>query len=251
MSLHITSEPYFASERLVIITSSSEIEAPQWRQYLVTNWGRLTRRNSRILVLAGIHGERDGKIGPVDGGLLDDNKRQLRVLRKKLNREMEENNIEIILEDVGTHMYTCNHMDENKLVAAIKNYNPTLIILAFCYTAVSELNDILRSAGIYTFLIMQEDHAKITEGRYAKLDPIQKEIVEEIAGNTFLNLFVWGSYGTGKTLLLTQALEMKMSFFRRAGRPVMVIVAKYDTIGDDQMKVFEQGILKLVLSLSF
>ena len=70
--------------------------------------------------------------------------------------------------------FDASELDPEKLVAAIKKHNPTLISLSFCYTNVSDLNDILRSAGIYTVLIMSKDRANITEGKYVVLDPIQR-----------------------------------------------------------------------------
>jgi hypothetical protein len=136
----------------VIITATDVLEARQWRHYLITNWDRLTRKNSRILILAGVHGSENGCIGPSDAGLFKDNQGQLRVLKHKLHKEIEENNIDIALEDVGKHMNP-DVLDEDKLVTAIKAYNPTLLILGFCYSQGSELNDILRGAGIYDEMV--------------------------------------------------------------------------------------------------
>ena len=46
------------------------------------------------------------------------------------------------------------------------SHDPILISLAFCYPEKSVLNDILRAAGIYTFMIMFRDRAAITEWTY-------------------------------------------------------------------------------------
>ena len=70
--------------------------------------------------------------------------------------------------------FNARKLDQEKLIEAIQNHNPTVISLSFCYTNVSELNDILRSAGIYTVLIMSKDRANITEGKYVILDSIQR-----------------------------------------------------------------------------
>ena len=67
----------YTSEDLVIITSSYENTAREWRMYLTKNWNRLVRENSRILILAGIHGSDDGELGENDPGLFRDNEKQI------------------------------------------------------------------------------------------------------------------------------------------------------------------------------
>ena len=219
------SEAYlpFTAEHLVIITSDDEIEAPQWRKYLITNWDKLTRKNAKLLILAGIHGGEEGEIGPSDDGLLKDNIKQIKLLKRKFENEMKENNIDIMLEDVGKHLNP-SQLDEDKLIQVIKTYNPTLLIHAFCWTSISRLNDIFRSQGIYTILIMQENHAKITEGKYVVLDPDQRQIVETVVMDNPSSVFLWGSSGTGKTLLITQVLNIKASHYRRLGKKVNIII---------------------------
>ena len=53
----------FQEEKLVIITSTKPIKVTEWRRYLVQHFERLTRQDSRIYVLGGIHGYENGKIG--------------------------------------------------------------------------------------------------------------------------------------------------------------------------------------------
>ena len=81
--------------------------------------------------------------------------------------------LQFALEDVASS-FNATKLDKEKLIQAIQRHNPTIISLSFCYTNVSELNDILRSAGIYTVLIMSKDRANITEGKYVVLDSIQR-----------------------------------------------------------------------------
>ena len=48
----------------------------------------------------------------------------------------------------------------------------------------------LRSAGIYSVLIMSKDQANITEGKYVVLDPAQKMVIEKVAENQPKNVFL-------------------------------------------------------------
>ena len=191
----------YTAEHLVIITSNYENSAREWRTYLYERWNELVRKNSRILVLAGVHGTNQGKVGNNDPGLFQDNEKQIQILKRKWAQDIDEKNVEVSIVDVATYQDS-NEMDNQKLIKSIKDHNPTILVLSFCWSKISDLNDVLRSAGIYTLLIMSEERAQITEGRYVILDDRQKEIVETVSENNTKNVFLWGGSGTGKTLLL-------------------------------------------------
>ena len=53
----------FHEENLVIISSSEKISMMRWMYHLKNNWGRLMKENTRLLVLAGVHGKEDGTLG--------------------------------------------------------------------------------------------------------------------------------------------------------------------------------------------
>ena len=65
------------AEGLVIITSKDEVSAFQWRKNIEKNWDDLKQKNAVILILAGIHGKQDGKLGNPDLGLLKDYQGQI------------------------------------------------------------------------------------------------------------------------------------------------------------------------------
>ena len=135
------------------------------------------------------------------------------------------NNISIELEDVANHMTP--EIDGDKLIQAIRTHQPTVLFLAFCFTQVSQLNELLRSAGLYMTLMVQEDHNTLTEGRYATLDPSQRKVMEQMSKEEARNLFLYGSHGTGKTLILCQVLLMKMASYKRQDRRVRVIASTW------------------------
>ena len=68
---------FFSSENLAIITSKDEVDAFQWRKYIEKNWDDLKQKDAKLLVLAGIHGKQDGRLGSTDMGLLKDYQRQI------------------------------------------------------------------------------------------------------------------------------------------------------------------------------
>ena len=216
----------YTAEHLVIITSNYENSAREWRTYLNERWNELVRKNSRILVLAGVHGTNLGKVGDNDPGLFQDNVKQIQILKRKWAQDIDEKNVEVSIVDVATYQDS-NEMDNQKLIKSIKDHNPTILVLSFCWSKISDLNDVLRSAGIYTLLIMSEERAQITEGRYVILDDRQKEIVETVSENNTKNVFLWGGSGTGKTLLLMQLAGIKRSWYRRIGMDYNILITAY------------------------
>ena len=66
MAHQVEDPPLFKEERLVIVTSTDAINVLDWRRYLDQNFDRLARQDSKILILGGIHGRKNGEIGRRD-----------------------------------------------------------------------------------------------------------------------------------------------------------------------------------------
>ena len=227
-------EKWFSTENCVILTSNIEIDSLQWQKHLRKEWSKLMRPNTKVLVLAGIHGCNDGEVGSVDEGLWKEYQHQVEFLKKKYKEDIKKKNIEFALENVGTYMDHKN-IDDKSLIEAIKRHKPTLISLAFCYTNVSVLNDILRAAGIYTMLILAQDRAVITEDRCMELDGAQRNIIASVAEKQSKNVFLWGSSGTGKTIILTEVLKMKISYYKMNGFKLNIFVTTYIAAPQSQL----------------
>ena len=91
----------------------------------------------------------------------------------------------------------------------------------------------LWAAGIYTAMMLREERAQITESCLVKLNQGQEDVVRKVAEHKPRNIFLWGSSGTGKALMLVEALLMKISQYRREGRRVKVIVSSFLAYSDE------------------
>ena len=238
------SEQEFAIENMVILTSKVDIDINEWITYVKRDcWKRLIRKNNtRFLILSGVHGRCDGKLGSKDHNMFLDYECAIKGLKHDFKKDIKEYNIKIFLEDIGNYIDSSD-FDIEKMVEAVKKHKPTIICLAFCYTEISELNDILRAAGIYTVLIMSQDVSEITEGKYVILDDQQMEIVERVTKEKPQNLILWGSSGTGKTILLTQTLSIKVSQFKRQSIQIQIIVSTFGNV-----KVAPTNLMKYINS---
>ena len=222
------------TENYVIITPKIEIDSLQWQKHIRDKWDQLIRSNTKVLVLAGIHGCKDGELGNVDKGLLSEYVHQIRFLKRKYENDLEKKNAEFVLENMGSHMDE-TEFNAEQFVQAIKKHNPTVITLAFCYTNVSVISDILRLSGIYTFMILSKDRADITEDRCIGFDHTQKQIIEKVVDIPTKNVFLWGSSGTGKTIVLTEVLKLKISHYKNKNFKVNVFVTSYMATSESQL----------------
>ena len=123
----------FIEENMVIITSTDEINTLQMGEYIIRNKDRLIRKNTRGLLLAGVHGKEGGQIGEVDDNLVHDNLSLIERLQEDLSEKIEEKNASFVLEDIGQYIDGYN-LDDKRLSDAINSHNPTLLIFGFCFT---------------------------------------------------------------------------------------------------------------------
>ena len=217
----------FVTEQSTIITSKAEIDCLEWGDYMIANWNTLMQKNSKHLVLAGIHGKETGEIGNADAGLLEDYEEQISRLKRIFKNDIEKNNIDIVIEDIG-FLDSCEG-SENKLFDAIRKHNPTTISLAYCYTNISKINSILRSAGLYADLFIKQDYNDIHEGnasigKLIKFDNAQRQVLNDFIQKNPKTVILTGHYGTGKTLLLINMLQIKISQLHKENKPLRVIV---------------------------
>ena len=69
-------------DKLAVITFDDEVSEPGFRRYLVKKWETLTiglNHGSTILFIGGTHGEKSGKLGPVES--IQSLKNQVRILK--------------------------------------------------------------------------------------------------------------------------------------------------------------------------
>ena len=231
------SSEFFEAEHFVIVKSTHEIDCLDWIQYFIDNWNKIIKQGTKLLVLAGVHGGQDGAIGSRDKNLLKDIQLQIKRLERIKYTDMQENNIRIVLVDVGECLDSSASIDNSKLVEIVKKHNPTVISLAFCLTNISILNDILRSSGIYSLLIMAREREIITnnETSIIKLDLTQRQIIEKMACEQFKNVFLWGSSGTGKTIMLLELMSMKVSHHKVQSHQMNIFVTSYLAMPQSQL----------------
>ena len=220
----------FVEENFVILTSRVEINGFQQRRYLEKNWSKLCTRNARIIILTGIHGNKDGSVRK------DKDETYFVYFLKNMNHflkintyadDLKANEAKLMVIDLGEYMTAVDKVDEEKLIQDMNEFRPTRIVLAFCNTNASQLNDLFRSAGIYSFMLLGEDRAKLTGGKCYVLDAGQGNVLKTVSESDIRNVLLWGSSGTGKTLLLCEVLKIQVSKLKRKGKKVKIFATTW------------------------
>ena len=81
----------------------------RWKNGGIKNWA-----NTQLLILGGVHGHKDGKVGDTDKRFVTQNVKMIGILKRKFGKEMEENNIQVEQVDVGQHKNR-SEVDKEKL----------------------------------------------------------------------------------------------------------------------------------------
>ena len=205
-------------ENNVILTTKDSITVQQVFNYLSNNLDKF-RIGSEFVVLCGVHGSDKGELKEGDEVF----KYHYQMMFRWLNSEKHYTKkcpksaqpfqvIEDRKYQMGRVVEVTSNPDETKdekyvltddSKEAIKNEfekiltseNPTVLILASCWSFRSEISNILRSSGLYSALIASEEHGSITAGKLFKLDPEQQDLLRMVANDDSIkDIIIYGEY---------------------------------------------------------
>ena len=253
-------------ENNVILTTKDEISVQQMFNYLTSNLDQF-RVGSEFVVVCGVHGTEQGQINEYDEDFRYDyeamfgwcnnerhykrcaphNAKPFRLIKER--KFQMGHVVEVSSEEDGDHEGKYNLDGKSKLalksefISILGKNNPVVIILAICWSHLSEMSDILSSAGLYSVIRMIEERAEITTEKSFRLDDTQISVLKTIVDDHFnnnpwtldaQNILLWGSHGTGKTILLTEILLMRLGFYKQSNVPIhSIIVSCFNSETDD------------------
>ena len=123
------------------------------------------KENFKILILTGVHGDDDGKVGENDYEFYSEDKDAIEWLKHKEKKDViEQLKVTFEILNLGNFKEN-NEIDIRKLGRAVRRIRPNTLLLTFCFSSISELNRMLISEGIYPGLVLQEDRMAITGQR--------------------------------------------------------------------------------------
>ena len=85
------------------------------------------KENTRLLILSGVHGNNDGRLGDREDKFVTSCEKQVKNLQKNKSEEIKVKNIKFKVEDVGQidiKDQSKRELDEDKFVEAVKDFKP-------------------------------------------------------------------------------------------------------------------------------
>ena len=232
-------------ENNIILTTKDEISCQQTFNYLCMNLDRF-RIGTEFIVVCGVHGAPGGEMLEADEDFWYDYEAMFRwfhnEVRYKRCAPRNAKPIELVekrqyqmgtvveISSIENPDYEGRYKLDEKSKVAIKAQferiliakKPVVLFLASCFSHGGEISDILRSCGIYSTIRLLEDKGEVTMGQFFKLDSNQTEILSTIASDhsqndpihlSSKNVFLYGSHGTGKTILLSEIFMMRLAYY--------------------------------------
>ena len=142
------------------------------------------------------------------------------------------------------HLSRLTKQDLKELADKIcKQNRPIVLIFASCYSYYSSVKDFLAAEGVLAAININKDHGDISGGKIFALDPQQQEVLKKIRQcireDRLPNVFLWGSGGTGKTLLMVEMLQMYLAYYKMKSIPTKVLVIVYHSFIKEGDKLLE------------
>ena len=233
----------FHLEKNTFLTTTAEVRTPDVEKYLeVSIKEKQFQKGTYVTILCGIHSLHDGSPGMTDfqfvgqfcsvfSHLQDRQSSVIKEMEYSLGTVMP---IETLRRKrIGDTKVKYYLSDGSK--AAIKakfedlrhGITPQFFIFATCHSFQSQINQILRSLGLTSALSIRQEKGELTEGKIYELDESQKEILQKVADEQPKNIILWGSAGTGKTILLSEVLSMKVNHYKMIGVKMRIIVCSW------------------------
>ena len=239
----------------VILTTVNEISVQQMFNYLCINLDQF-RVGSEFVAICGIHGSEQGEMLNYDEDFRYDYEAMFRWFNKERHYKRCAPKVAKPYELIQERKYQMGHvveistekddlgkfkLDRNSKIALKTEFlrlialgKPVVLILASCFSHLSEISDILCSTGLYSTIRMIEEKACITSERSFRLDDSQVEVLKTIVFDHYTNpppknfdaqnILLYGSHGTGKTILLTEILLMRLGLYKNCNVPINKII---------------------------
>ena len=174
-----------------------------WTKALEARWSEWATQDSHLLIISGTHGGRDGGI---------ENMREDKFYREDLNvkkhlegkykDEIKTKNMKIDVLNLGELLEEAKKKETDKtkvdvrVIEKIRQYKATHIVLAYCFSHVSELQEVMESYGLSGEMRLRWEHCLISNGRGVWFDLGQREFLQKVVEQSPWLSFLWGSPGT-------------------------------------------------------
>ena len=179
----------------VIITTTDRIDVEEVFNHLKKRLHDF-KEKSQFITICGYHTAETGEIGAIDDDLLydfqclfqrfHDNQRYSKEAKIRQKKQFQMGSVIPVntIRDWSQKekkIYSLSDQTKDQIRItfenALSNEVPIVLILASCYSYMSEIFHILRSCGLSSAINLLQERGNITCGKFFKLDKVQKEVL--------------------------------------------------------------------------
>ena len=224
---------------------------------------------TRVQIFCGTHGARDGSFGHTSlhemGDMINQYKQvvaHVLTYDKKRAKIAKEKGIRFDVRFVGELPgFDTYQIHFKELRATLQDMmdseDPYIVILAFCFTNVSILRDMLMEMGFLAILDSKAERSLLSDGTCHRMtlgqqtpinaagkDHIRIHTKDELQSAQTKNMFLFGSTGTGKTEILKHLARMRIQFYKRIykenSQKINCIIGAYRADAKNLMNTFKE-----------
>ena len=208
---------------------------------------RRTMKKGKLLCLVGVHGGANPDSQKTKSLMswtkMIPNFKNFGDRSKTLISFLSDIGLELEMVDIGK-LRDYQELDEKiKNHFAADNPNEIFLAMAFDHKNVSALNSILRSAEMYSHLMICNHRTMPIQEKCCVLDNNQRQVIADVANYHDnwgaqndeqkikpRNIVLCGISGTGKTSILTELLLMRISHYKKQGIPLQIFIVCFPDI---------------------
>ena len=207
-------------EKLAIFTVSYEVTEREVRNYMIQQWHQITigMKDSTILFIIGVHGSSKGKLGDKNSSTM---RTQMDKIFKRdapeLQKDKEERNIKFEYLDLFEFIED-KKLNEDSVLLEINRINAQMTVMVICYSNTLDLKFLLEEKGLFSEARINRDLNILSKGKILTLNETQKKFIQTVAHPENIEkkiVRIEGKVGSGKTLLGTEIVKMKLAHYIR------------------------------------
>ena len=207
-------------EKLAIFTVSYEVTEREVRNYMIQQWHQITigMKDSTILFIIGVHGSSKGKLGDKNSSTM---RTQMDKIFKRdapeLQKDKEDQNIKFEYLDLFKFVED-NKLNEDAVLLEINRINAQMTLMVICYSNTLDLKFLLEEKGLFSEARINRDLNILSKGKILTLNETQKKFIQTVAQPENIEkkiVRIEGKVGSGKTLLGTEIVKMKLAHYIR------------------------------------
>ena len=103
------------------------------------------------------------------------------------------------------------HQNVDRLIEYLKTYEPTFVIIDWCFATNGDLVLALRARGFFSKVFLEFDLRNIFKCQSAMLSNVQVDVLKKAQNEEYKHFILSGGSGSGKTVLGVEIVKIKIA----------------------------------------